>query len=129
MFLDASAVVGILGGEEDADRLIARLERATTPLTISPLAVMESVLGLRRAKGISIEDAEGLVGDFMNVLNVRNVSITPEIGRRAIRARSEFGRPHRADLNMGDCFAYACAKNYDLPLLYKGNDFADTDLG
>jgi ribonuclease VapC len=114
MFLDASAVVGILGAESDADRLLARLE---------------SVLGLRRAKGISIDDAEDLVGEFMRALGVRNVSITPEIGKRAIRARARYGRPHKADLNMGDSFAYACAKNYALPLLYKGDDFTHTDLG
>ena len=35
---------------------------------------------------------------------------------------------HPARLNMGDCFAYACAKRLDAPLLYKGDDFARTDL-
>lgn len=35
---------------------------------------------------------------------------------------------HEADLNFGDCFAYACAKALGMPLLYKGNDFARTDL-
>ncbi|MBR0924530.1 type II toxin-antitoxin system VapC family toxin, partial [Bradyrhizobium diazoefficiens] len=35
---------------------------------------------------------------------------------------------HPAQLNFGDCFAYACAKAYRIPLLYKGNDFAQTDL-
>ncbi len=35
---------------------------------------------------------------------------------------------HKADLNFGDCFAYACAKAHRLSLLYKGNDFSQTDL-
>jgi len=35
---------------------------------------------------------------------------------------------HPADLNMGDCFAYACAKVYGAQLLYKGRDFSETDL-
>jgi ribonuclease VapC len=129
MFLDASAVVGILGGEPDAGELMARLDNATTRPTTSPVAIMESVLGLRRAKGISIDDAEDLVEDFMRVLGARNVAITPEIGKRAIRARARYGRPHKADLNLGDCFAYACAQNYAVPLLYSGNDFSLTDLG
>jgi ribonuclease VapC len=129
MFLDASAVCGILANEDDRDELLAQLEAATTPLTTSPLALMESVLAVRKAKNISIEEADELVTDFMTAMKVRNVSITPEIGKRAIRARAQYGRPHKADLNMGDCFAYACAKNYSIPLLYKGNDFSKTDLG
>lgn len=36
---------------------------------------------------------------------------------------------HKAKLNFGDCFAYAAAKAYRLPLVYKGDDFAQTDLG
>ena len=48
----------------------------------------------------------------------------------ALSARERFGRGsgHPAKLNFGDCFAYACAKTYDAKLLYKGDDFAKTDL-
>jgi ribonuclease VapC len=35
---------------------------------------------------------------------------------------------HKAALNFGDCFAYACARAYRAPLLYKGEDFSHTDL-
>jgi ribonuclease VapC len=66
----------------------------------------------------------------MERLKIRNVSITPEIGNGAIRAYAQYGKGrHPAQLNMGDCLAYACAKNYGVPLLYKGNDFTQTDLG
>jgi ribonuclease VapC len=128
MFLDASAVCGILANEDDKDILLAKLDAATTPLTTSPVAMMESVLAVSKAKKITIDEAEDLVTDFMTALKVRNISITPEIGKRAIRARVQYGKPHRAQLNMGDTFAYACAKNYSIPLLYKGNDFPHTDL-
>jgi ribonuclease VapC len=44
-------------------------------------------------------------------------------------ARSEFGgTSHPAKLNIGDCFAYALAKDKGQPLLFKGNDFAQTDV-
>lgn len=48
----------------------------------------------------------------------------------AVRALSIYGKQvgHPAQLNMGDAISYACAKAYRLPLLYKGNDFAQTDL-
>ena len=50
--------------------------------------------------------------------------------RRAIRAFERFGRGrHPARLNMGDCFAYACAEDLGLPLLFKGEDFPLTDIG
>jgi ribonuclease VapC len=58
------------------------------------------------------------------------VPVTEEIGRIAVDAFDRYGkgRGHPAQLNMGDCFAYACAKAHGLPLLYKGADFSKTDL-
>ena len=129
MFLDASAVVAILAGEDDSDVLLDRIDAATTTLHTSPVAMMESVLGLRRARGISIHDAEMLVHEFMSALRVRQIPITPEIGVHALRAYERYGKPNPARLNMGDCFAYGCAKGHDLPLLYKGDDFSRTDRG
>ncbi len=59
------------------------------------------------------------------------VDIDAKIGSLAIEASMRYGKAvgHSADLNMGDCFAYACAKSLNVPLLYKGEDFAKTDLG
>ncbi len=49
--------------------------------------------------------------------------------RAAVDAYADFGKGrHLAALNMGDCFAYACAKANGAKLLYKGNDFTHTDL-
>lgn len=58
------------------------------------------------------------------------MAISPEVGRLAIDASARYGKAvgHVADLDFGDCFAYACAKSLGVPLLYKGNDFANTDL-
>jgi ribonuclease VapC len=48
----------------------------------------------------------------------------------ALSGSATYGKAvgHPADLNLGDCFAYACAKALNVPLLYKGNDFSQTDL-
>ena len=55
--------------------------------------------------------------------------ITAEMGRAALSAFDRYGRGrHSAALNMGDCFAYACARQLDLPLLFKGDDFPLTDI-
>ena len=63
-------------------------------------------------------------------LGASEVPISPQIGELAIDAAMSYGKAvgHAADLNFGDCFAYACAKAVGTGLLYKGNDFALTDL-
>src|SRR5437870_4282501 len=82
-----------------------------------------------RKRDISVADAEEAINDFIKNSGAEITPITPEIGQGAIRAFERFGRSrHPARLNMGDCFAYACARALDVPLLYKGDDFAQTDV-
>jgi ribonuclease VapC len=130
MFLDASAIVGILNDEDEKAGLLAQIDAASTPLTMSPIAMVESVLVLASRLGVTIETAHDIVRSFIELLKVRTIPVTAEIGSGAIRAYAQYGkgRGHPAKLNMGDCFAYAAAKNYGIPLLYKGGDFVLTDL-
>lgn len=139
MYLDASAVVAILGRESDADRLIDRLEASTTQPVVSPPGIFEAVLGLaaKKARGAGkqadaemIGRAEASVRQLIADLGAEEIALTPEIGRLAIEVAKHYSRAvgSPAALNFGDCFAYACARSRDLPLLYKGNDFAQTDL-
>ncbi|RWA64674.1 type II toxin-antitoxin system VapC family toxin [Mesorhizobium sp.] len=67
---------------------------------------------------------------FVVEINAHNVAIDEDIGSRAIDASIRYGKAvgHPADLNLGDCFAYACAKALDVPLLYRDSDFVQTDL-
>jgi ribonuclease VapC len=59
----------------------------------------------------------------------RIVEIGVAEGQLAVEAHARYGKGvHPARLNMGDCFAYACAKVHGVPLLYKGEDFAMTDI-
>ena len=128
MFVDASAIVAILADEEDASELSNRFIGVVT-LKTSALAVYEAVLGLARAKTISTADAELAVGNFLSAADAEIIPITAEIGRGAIQAFERFGRGrHPAQLSMGDCFAYACARALDVPLLFKGDDFSQTDI-
>jgi ribonuclease VapC len=128
MFVDASAMIGILAKEIDAPSLSARLGRADRIVT-SPIAIYEAVLGLARARNMSVSDATRAVDNFLTDFRPEIISISPEIGRAAINAFDRFGRGrHAARLNMGDCFAYACARAQDVPLLFKGDDFSQTDI-
>lgn len=61
---------------------------------------------------------------------IETVAVSPEMGHGALLAFERYGkgRGHPAQLNMGDCFAYACAKAFGVGIIYKGEDFARTDL-
>ena len=128
MFLDASVIIAIIARESDASALFERLRQANEVYT-SPVAVFEAVLGLARVGNISIQEAGVVLERFLEEMQARIISISPAIGRSAIAAFDRFGKGrHRAGLNLGDCFAYACARELNVPILAKGNDFPQTDI-
>ncbi|MGC2521767.1 MAG: type II toxin-antitoxin system VapC family toxin [Stellaceae bacterium] len=128
MFLDASAMIAIIVREADANALESRLGQAAKVYT-SPIAVYETVLGLARIGHISVGAANAMLDEFLQEVRVLVVPISADIGRSALAAFERYGKGrHQAALNMGDCFAYACARSIDVPLLCKGDDFPRTDL-
>ena len=128
VFLDASVIVAILTREADADSLSDRLDELETPMT-SSLAIFESALGVAKKRKSTAVEAAKDVRDFLEMAQAAIVSITGEDAELALSAFDRFGKGrHRAALNMGDCFAYACAKSRNVPLLFKGDDFVHTDI-
>lgn len=129
MFVDASAIVAILTEEPEADRLANLLETANSALT-SPFAVFEATLAICRKKRVDVETAERGVREFLETARVELVPITARDAETALEAHSRYGkgRGHPAKLNLGDCFAYALAKNHRTSLLFKGDDFDQTDV-
>lgn len=77
-----------------------------------------------------IELAHEKVESFSTLIIAREMLIGGKTRRGAIDAACNFGKfvAHPARLNIGDCFVYACAKEYRLPLLFKGDDFLKTDI-
>ncbi|MCZ4354898.1 type II toxin-antitoxin system VapC family toxin [Roseovarius aestuarii] len=137
MFLDASVIVAILGNEPDAKAHLKHIEGLQQQLYCSPLARFEAsvalarrIAGDKRRDTATHEEAERAVADFLDVVKARDIHISGSIGRLAQEAARTYGKTvgHPAQLNFGDCFAYACAKAYRVGVLYKGNDFAETDL-
>ncbi len=129
LFLDASALVAIIAGESDADILARRMANFTSFLT-SPIARWEAVIALFRSHNFDWLSAQKNVDDLLALHDVAIVPIGELEGQYALGAYARYGRgQHPAKLNMGDCFAYACTRIYDATLLYKGDDFARTDLG
>lgn len=129
MFVDASAIVAILTGETQRAVLLRILDEDTTCLT-STLAVFESAAAIARKKRQSIADSEEQVQAFLSSARIRIVALAEREGREALAAFDRYGkgRGHPAQLNMGDCFAYACARIHGVPLLFVGTDFPQTDI-
>lgn len=128
VFLDASVIVAQILLEEDAERLTEKTIAAINPVT-SAIALYESAAAIARAHEKDIESATAVVTTFLGSVSCSFVVIDEAVGREALTAFTRFGKGrHRADLNMGDCFAYACAKTHNLPLLCKGDDFIHTDI-
>src|SRR5271166_6055383 len=129
MFVDASAIVAILTREPEADALADALNGARSPIT-SPIAVFEATLGICRKRHASVAEAQADVEEFLGTAGVRTVSISGKEAETALDAFSRYGKGHGhpAQLNLGDCFAYAVARNYRTSLLFKGEDFDKTDI-
>jgi ribonuclease VapC len=141
MFLDASAIIAILSKEADGDRLLSKAESAEK-LYFSPNSAFEAIISMARRKSIAeggdqvpkspalIDQCQTIVMGFLAELKAVEIPLNADICQLAVKAAGDYGRyvGHPARLNFGDCFSYACAKAYRIPLLYKGNDFSQTDL-
>jgi ribonuclease VapC len=123
--VDSSVVVAILQREPDAPTWIEILDRTSKAL-MSVVSFVETnmVICGRRPDPDPHE-----VTSLLKALGIDIVPVTPKQGETAVAAFLRYGKGrHRASLNLADCFSYALAKVQRAPLLYKGNDFAMTDL-
>lgn len=121
-------MVAIMTNEPDAFEIEQRCGEAGE-LVSSAIAVWEAARAVARKRIVPVATACTEVETFLASFAIRLVPIGMEETRGAVLAQDRFGKgSHPANLNMGDCFAYACARTNDARLLYKGNDFAQTDL-
>jgi ribonuclease VapC len=128
MFVDASAIIAMLADETEGDSFADALAGAALRLT-SAIAVWEAVAGLVRTYTLSIPEARARVNDLLSTADIQLVTIGERELGIALDAYTHYGKGrHVARLNMGDCFAYACARSHEVPLLFKGTDFDSTDI-
>ena len=125
MVVDTSALAAVFFTEPDAPRFVRALQQ-------TPSACMSAANFLEIGIVIDNRDAPEQMVDLDLFLAEAGVEIVPVTMGQARIARDAYRRVgkgnHQAGLNFGDCFAYALAKERDLPLLFKGDDFARTDL-
>ena len=123
---DTSAIVAIAFGEPERAAFVQAIERAGTVL-ISTVSVVEARMVVHGRRG---QRAVVLVDDLLRLPLFSVAPPGPAEMDAAYAAFVAFGKGsgHPAALNFGDVFSYALAKVRGLPLLYKGSDFAETDI-
>jgi len=122
--VDTSAIIAITLHETDADRFLTAVSTADEACIAAPNA-LELEIVLRSKTGPDGPSARRVLQD----LAIETIPFSLEHLAEAIDAFGTFGRGrHPAQLNFGDCFAYALAKTLNAPLLFKGDDFARTDI-
>lgn len=122
--VDASALVAISALEPDWERYLAVLREADE-VVISAANYLEAGVILIR-QGLFAD--QSMFDEWLSRLGIA-VSDKVSLGPPALAAYLKFGKGfHPARLNLSDCFAYALAKALDAPLLYKGDDFSQTDI-
>lgn len=125
MVADTSALLAILQYEPDAKKFATAIESDPVRL-ISAATVLEAAILMETRAG---ESGGRELDLLLHKASFQIVAVTKEqleIGRLAFRTYGK-GR-HPARLNFGDCFSYALSKTSGEPLLFKGDDFSQTDV-
>ncbi len=125
MIVDSSAILAILFHEADA-RHYADAIAAASPCRMSVATILETcMVAESRGGAVAADNLDAL----LESAGIEPVPVTVEQMKAARQAWQRFGRGnHRAALNFGDCFAYALASVTGEPLLFKGEDFPQTDI-
>lgn len=125
MIVDASALLAVVLAEPDAERYARALAGARDPR-------LPSVTWFEASMQVDAGGDEVAVtrfDEFVQRFDIRIIPFTAEHARHARAGRRLYGRNnHPARLNFGDCLVYGVAKAEREPLLFKGNDFSQTDI-
>jgi ribonuclease VapC len=125
MIVDTSALIAILFNENDAEIYANAIAQADTCRMSAATFVEVSIVVEAQTKNTGSRQMDA----FLRRAGIGIEAVTEEQAHLARQAFTDFGKGrHPASLNFGDCFSYALAKLTGEPLLFKGTDFAKTDL-
>jgi ribonuclease VapC len=126
MILDTSALLAILLREPEAESFAKAIEQAEDPVRMSVANYLEAAIYIDRRFD---EVRRSLLDTFIEEFGICLEPVTPEQILLARQGFRSFGKGiHPAALNFGDCFTYALARVTRERVLFKGNDFDQTDL-
>ena len=124
LVVDTSAIIACLTGEEERPafmRVLALAERRI----LSSVNLLEARIVITGTKRLPVD----WLNDFLDNERIEVTPFDEDLSNLAFDAYRRYGKGrHPARLNMGDCAAYALAKSRGWPLLYKGEDFTQTDI-
>ncbi len=124
--VDTSALAAVIFGESDAERFLDVLNERAGDVLIGTATYVEMMIVAEARRG---PDAVRELRLLLSELSAVHVPVDSDTAELAIGAWRRFGKGrHSARLNLGDCFSYALAKQLDVPLLFKGDDFTHTDV-
>ncbi|MER9240372.1 type II toxin-antitoxin system VapC family toxin [Mesorhizobium sp. M0633] len=130
MFIDAAAIVAILSNEAEAQRCAQAVMKASAPFT-SAIAVWEAAMALSRSEKLAVPVATSfkIVSRFLEErgITLRELPPPSDAASLSVEAASRF-RNNTGRLNMADCFHYACARYYAVPMLSTADEFRFRDL-
>ena len=122
--VDSSVVIAILRHESDAEAWLGQLASASG-LCISAVNALETRIVLEMGKRLD----PACFDELLSRWKIETAPFDEVLSDLAFEAHRRFGKGrHPARLNMGDCAAYALAKSRGWPLLFKGDDFTQTDV-
>lgn len=125
MVIDSSVLIAILRREPEEQDFRNAIKLASSRLLSAPTRVEAGIVALGRRGETGLEQMQAL----LESLKLATVPLSADHARLAIDAFRRFGKGrHPAGLNFGDCFSYALAKATGEPLLFKGDDFSQTDV-
>ncbi len=125
MVIDPSALIAILSDEPERRAFTEAIERANTRL-LSAASFVETSIVIENKHGY---DGRRDLDLFIAAAGIEIVEVDEDQARFGRDAFRRYGKGHHAaGLNFGDCFSYALAKATGFPLLFKGNDFTQTDI-
>jgi ribonuclease VapC len=123
--VDTSAIFAIAAGERERDAFVSVLDQ-TDAAVCSSVTYLETVMVLT---GRSRAVAKSTVQQLLRTFRIDVASVDGVVTEAAVDAFDRYGKGrHHASLNLADCFSYALAKSRNAPLLFKGDDFARTDI-
>jgi ribonuclease VapC len=126
MIVDTSAMIAILKNEAESDAFSEAIQAAKI-VRISAASYLETSILVDRYRNPILR---ARMETILENPGMQVEPVTLEQARIARQAYRDYGKGsgHPAQLNFGDCFSYALAREKREPILYKGDDFVHTDL-
>ena len=125
MVVDSSALVAILKAEADAATLLQCLGGSRNSTIATPTLLEAQIVIASQVGEAGLVDLELL----LSRAEIRSLAFEANHLRWALHGWHHYGKGrHRAGLNVGDCFSYGLAMALDRPLLFKGDDFSQTNV-